>query len=281
MIIINHNNTNPRHAGIAFVRRKTYTGLMIRKIINKIGSKTKQALFRWRNRISFQKNPALKEVYAVLKNSPEGKWIIGQNDALELYYLIKQFNPKNILELGSGIGASTAIMALAQSTDGKVVSMEQFEKCVNIARRLIPQNLLPKINLIHSPAEAWKDERFSRYVYFSIYKNLPVHLGPFDFVLVDGPDYWLENGQLVNLPNGDLLKLMPHLKPGCKIYVDGRKQAVALYKRFLGNYITPLRENSAYALFERNNKPLDDFKNFEIKDTTLEWVKKTSYFEGQ
>lgn len=229
------------------------------------------------SRLQFRSNKELSRLYKVFQNSPESGWIIGKNDAIELYNLIHTHHPRNVLELGGGIGASTAVITLALKEGAKLTSMEQFEKCIKIAKNLIPENLKNKIKFVFSEAEAWKDDRISKYQYFSIYKNIPIE-GQYDFVLVDGPDYWIENGQLINLPNGDLFKLIPHISPGGKIYVDGRKPAVGLYKRFLSQYLVPLKENFKYALFERNTKPLDKFENFEVLDSTLEKVKKTTYF---
>lgn len=226
----------------------------------------------------FTAHPELARVYAVFKNSPEGEWIIGKNDAAKLYSLIQTYAPRNILELGGGIGASTAIMALA-AMESAITSIEQFEKCIDIAKKIIPPELLKKINFVYSEAHAFKNERISPYQFFSGYKNLPVRNGPFDFVIIDGPGYWLENGQLVKLPNGDIINLLPHLATGCKIYIDGRKQAVGIYKRFLRPYLKLAAETKKFALFERTPTILSRVDEIKIEDAELAMRRATTpYF---
>lgn len=252
---------------------------MFASFLKNIFNDSKELATQMWERLFFAAHKPLKNLYQIFEKSPEGKWIIGKNDAVKLFKLVKKYDPKNILELGSGIGASTAVLALAMGNGGKITTMEQYEKCINIAKTLIPENLKNKINFIYSPAESWQDRRFSTYQHFSIYKNIPADSESFDMVLVDGPDFWVENSELVNLPNGDIFKLIPRLTPGCKVYIDSRKPAVTLYKRYASNYLTLLKENKDYALFERNQNQLDDFKNFEVKDTLLGRLKGTTYFK--
>lgn len=252
---------------------------MFKKIVHKIKQIRSNAREKKQHRDVFSASTELARVYAIFKNSPEGEWIIGKNDAAKLYELIKTYAPQNILELGGGIGASAAIMALA-ACHGVVTSVEQFQKCIDIAQKITPHELLKKINFIYSEARAFKDDRISPYQYFSGYKNLPVQNGPFDFVIIDGPGYWLEDGKLVKLPNGDIINLLPHLAAGCKIYIDGRKQAVGIYKRFLRSYLSLMVENKQYAIFERTSEKLDDMNEIKIEDAELAMRKATTpYFD--
>ena len=85
----------------------------------------------------------LGKLYSIFQNSPEGYWILNKENALTLYKLVHQIQPKNILDLGSGIGASTSVLALA-AHEGKTTGVEQFKKCIDIAEKLVPEHLLTK-----------------------------------------------------------------------------------------------------------------------------------------
>lgn len=227
----------------------------------------------------FSANEELKNLYAVFKRHPEAKWIIGKNDALLLYKLIKKYDAKNILDLGTGIGASAAVMALAQAPNGRVVSVEQFEKCISIANQLIPEALKRKITLLYSETYAFKNDKVGKYLYFSGYKTLPMQFAPFDFVVVDGPGAWLEESQLVALPNGDIINLLPHLATGCKVYIDGRKKNVDAYRRFLSPYLKLLEQSGHHTLFERTEKPLKNVTGLEAFDVKLAGRSSSGYFK--
>lgn len=247
---------------------------MLRVIIEKIRRRLSDA----RERVAFNRYPRLSATYARFKNSPEGGWVIGKNDAVALYDLIQKLKPKHILELGSGIGAGTAVMALS-APDAKILAMEQFEKCVKIARELMPTDLLSRVSFYHSKAVAWKNDNISKYQYMSVFENIPEGFGPFDFIFIDGPGFWVEDGQLVDLPNGDIVRILPRLAPGCTIYIDGRKRAVAIYKRYLSPYLKLIYEEprDKYTIFERTQKPIRDLSELKIHDQQLEDLKKTSY----
>lgn len=248
---------------------------MYRRVVNA----AKNILKARAEKREFKNNRELAELYKIFQKSPEGRWILGQKEILRLFKLIKQCRPKNMLELGLGIGASAAAMALASDGDSKVTSMEQYEKCVRIAQELIPQNLQKKIKMVYSPIYAFKNDAVSPYLYFSGYQNLPVSDGPFDFVLVDGPGAWEEGGKLVKLPNGDLINLLPHLTPGCKILIDGRKSAVEIYQRFLSKYLNTIEETKNYTILERTAKPLQNLSELEIEDRNLASRIKKGYFD--
>ncbi|MBI2055928.1 MAG: hypothetical protein HYT37_00925 [Candidatus Sungbacteria bacterium] len=252
---------------------------MLNHIAHKIQQIRGDLLEKKQHRSIFIANPKLAEVYAIFKNSPEGEWIIGKNDAAKLYGLLQTYAPQNILELGGGIGASAAIMAIA-APGGKITSIEQFEKCIDIAKKLTPPDILKNINFSYSEAHAFKNDLISPYQFFSGYKTLPIQDSPFDFVIIDGPGYWLENNQLVKLPNGDIINLLPRLAAGCKIYIDGRKQAVGIYKRFLRPYLSLIKENKQYALFERTSTRLLDIGEIKIEDAELAMRRATTpYFD--
>ena len=82
----------------------------------------------------------VEELHEVFKNHPEGQWIISLEDAEELDKILSRIRPASILELGTGIGAATAVLAKY----GKVQSVEQYQKCIDIAGELIPTELPSK-----------------------------------------------------------------------------------------------------------------------------------------
>lgn len=248
---------------------------MYQKIINILKNKLEAR----RVKQDFNRNAALKSVYARFKGHPEGKWIVGKADAVLLYTLMKKYQPKNVLDLGTGIGASTAVIALALEAGAKITTVEQYEKCIRIAKELIPESFQAKINFVHSDTYAMKHDAISKYLYLSGYQQLPVQYAPFDFVLVDGPGAWLEQGKLVSLPNGDIVNLLPHLVSGCKVYIDGRKQNTDLYKRFLSKYLRFVEQIGHNAVFERTDIPLKNLSAIEVIDVKLAGRKGSSYFE--
>jgi hypothetical protein len=227
----------------------------------------------------WRENNELSSLYKIFRRSPEARWILGRTESLRLYKLIKNHKPKNILELGLGIGASAAIMALASDATAKITNMEQYEKCIRIAKKLIPRELQKKINMVYSEPIAFKNDSVSRYQYFSGYKNVPIKNGSFDFILMDGPGGFLENGQLVKVPNGDVINLLPHMAPGCKILIDGRKSAVEMYTRFLSDYLRTIEATRNYTILERTQKPLKSLDELEPKDLNLESRTRKGYFD--
>ena len=68
----------------------------------------------------------------------ESNWIISLDDCVKLDKIIKKYKIKNILELGTGIGSSTLSMAYSLPPDGHIDTVEQFEKCIERAKQIIP-----------------------------------------------------------------------------------------------------------------------------------------------
>lgn len=236
---------------------------ILQKIRNSIGSK--------REIEEFNKNQDLKNLHKLFSSHPDGKWIIGKREALKIWKLIKENNPSNIIELGLGIGASSAVMALASSKEARITSMEQFDKCIKIAEKIFPEELKKKVTFVFSEVAGFLNPKISKYIYFSGYKNLPVPPAtPYDFVVIDGPGAFMDGDEFVKLPNGDLINLFPYLKTGAKIFVDGRKTSVELYERFLSNYVKVVEREQSYTILERTGKPAANVGALEIIDLALE-----------
>jgi predicted O-methyltransferase YrrM len=192
----------------------------------------------------------LKDCYKIFASSPESDWIIGWKEAKKIHRLIKARRPKNILELGTGIGTTAAIMALA-APDSQITTVEQKEKCLAIARRLIPTALQKRIifhlsqPVVFSPAICRDKEQCSGY------ETLPLERGPFDLVVVDGPSAFEQNGQIYRLPNGDLFNLTNHITPQGVVFIDNRKEALVLYKKYLFHQFKILSEWRTYTILEK------------------------------
>ncbi len=223
----------------------------------------------------FGQNVALENLWIKFHDHPEGRWIMKIQSALRLYDLIKKYQPTQILELGTGIGCGTAIMATAID-NAKIMTVEQNQKCIDIAKELIPYELKQNIHFEYCPVGLMKavDPFRSWSAFVAFQWNFP------DLIVVDGPGPFMLKGDLVNLPNGDIINFLWVMKPGTKIYVDGRKEAVALYKRFLQWYLDILEESDDHILFERNNRQLaEDLSDFRNSDTVRGDLEALGYFK--
>jgi len=112
-------------------------------------------------------------------------------NAVKLYEFIIENNIKRVLELGLGIGCSTAIMALAFQDKGEtnyhIDSIEQFDKCIELAKKMIPEEFLKNITIHKIEPDIWSTEKIP-YQYFSIYELLPESPPEgWDLIVVDGP----------------------------------------------------------------------------------------------
>jgi SAM-dependent methyltransferase len=220
----------------------------------------------------------LDRLYSTFKNSNEGRWILSQKESLVLYSLVKQYQSRTILELGSGIGASVAIMALASEGKAHVVGLEQYEKCIDISKGLIPKELQKQIDLRYVETEAFQEKKISPYIWFSGYKTIPPSEQLYDLVIVDGPGGWLEDGTLITLTCGDIMRMTHAIAPGGIVFIDGRRQTVSLIGRYLSKYFTLVEDRKYCTIFKRTNAPLARYEDIEILDIKLDRRIKLGYF---
>jgi len=90
----------------------------------------------------------------------------------------------------------------------------------------------------------------------------------FDFVVIDGPGRWMQDGELITLENGDIIRFLPYLADGCKVYMDGRRSTVNTVLRYCSKYFKIIEDNNKYTLLEKNKvqiKSLDDLQSHDIK----------------
>lgn len=172
----------------------------------------------------------------------ESNWIIGLDDCVKLDKIIKKHKIKNILELGTGIGASTLSMAHSLPAGGRIDTVEQFEKCIKRAQEIIPQKYKDKIIFHQSEAEIFQP---FKYINTLVYKELPK--GDWDLIVIDGPSFKMEGDYLItSLPRGDFVKLMNVLKDGVFIYIDGSLITKKLLKRFYGHCVNYIRKEDLF-----------------------------------
>jgi len=191
------------------------------------------------------KYPRINKIRNLFRKTGEDKGAIGFDDCIRLDKLIKQNKIKKVLELGTGVGVSTASIAYSLPEDGQIDTLEQFEKCINIAKIVIPAELRKKITFHHSDSEVFSP---LKYIYLQKYKFLPE--GDWDLVVIDGPGPYREGDYVVALAGGDFIELIKKTKPGTLFFIDGRKSMVKLIDRFYSKYLERLK-NKEYSLWRR------------------------------
>lgn len=221
----------------------------------------------------------LKELYQKFVSHPEGRWVINTFMAQKLYDFVKEKEVKNVLDLGTGIGCSTAILSLAlkeKSEPYQIDGVEQSDKCIKLANELIPEDLKQNITIHKSEVEIWQTDKIP-YHYFSTYKTLPQK--DYDLIVVDGPSPILENGYFIDLPNGDIIKLLLNdgIKKDTYIIWDKRLVSLKFLERFFGENFWLLEAN-----IKRTGVHILQRKEGELKyeDAQLKMMKEeTSYFK--
>ena len=147
----------------------------------------------------------IESLYKLFKSHPESNYIMEYQNVVLLYKFIKNNPIKRILDLGTGLGLSASVCALALKdkgeTDYHIDSLEQFDKCIKIADKLIPLELKEHITIHKSETKVWQHPKIP-YQFFSNYETLPE--GDYDLIINDGPCFWLEGDTFVDLPNGTI-----------------------------------------------------------------------------
>lgn len=196
----------------------------------------------------------LDNLYKIFSNHKEGQWVMQWHNAILLYRFIKNHPVKRILDLGTGIGVSTAICALALQdkgeTDYHIDTVEQFDKCVNLAKELIPKELQEHITIHKSNTKVWSYDKIP-YQFFSNYETLPE--GEWGLIINDGPSFWRDGDKLIDLPNGTVTEMLlqDKIKPGTFVAWDGRQSMLSILERFFGS---EERTESAFELYRPNQQ---------------------------
>lgn len=218
----------------------------------------------------------IKKIYQGMV-APDGKvlqesqWTIDGNDAQNIARYCIETKPKRVLDLGTGIGTSAAIAKYA-APEASVTSIEQFNKVAFMAKQNVARVGLD-VEILHREPETFTLEETPG-IAFSGFQNLP-H-GPWDMVIIDGPGPFKDkNGVVLEYPNGDIFRILNDINKGAIIYVDGRKDAVKLMKRYLSRFLRLQHESLKTAVFVRNEVPYEKGK---VVDELLNQLAQNNYF---
>ena len=216
--------------------------------------------------------------------SPHGTWIMELPNAVQLYEFVKTHPIKKVLDLGLGVGLSASVVALAfqdKGEKGHIDSVEQFDKCIKLAKEMIPKELQENLT-IHKSEVEWKKFESIPYQYFSCYKTIPD--GDYDLIINDGPAMDKEKvGDkefFIDLPNGTITQMLldGKIKPGTSIVFDGRIQALKILERFYGDnfYISQIApKGNDFNVIERKDNEVS------YGDITLERMESLGYFKDE
>jgi len=231
----------------------------------------------------------LSELYAKFNEREDGLWITQWPFSVVLYEFILNAKPKKILDLGTGIGCTAAIMALA-SPESEIHTVDHFEKVSKIAEKAVPKELQKNITFHVSKAKLWYTD-YMAYSPLSIYEELPDV--EYDFILQDGSGPWREKKKgkqvLIDFPNGDIAKLLIEnkLKPGVLIAFDKRWASVRLLERFLGEnfYRLEMLSSPEGWLLIQKKTPEDMMKQYKTKlhfeDVEYNGLETKGYFKNE
>jgi hypothetical protein len=223
----------------------------------------------------------IESLYRRFASSPESSWIMKPNNARDLYNWVKEHKVKKVLGLGTGIGLSDCIIILALldkgETDFHLDSIEQFDKCIDLANQLIPEEFKKYITIHKSNVMAWKNEKMP-YDWYSVYETIPE--GDYDLIVNDGPSPFMDGEVYVDIPNGTVHKMLlgGKIKPGAFVAYDRRIASLQTLERYFADnfYICYMPEGGNFHILERK-----DNKEVVLRDDKFEAIKEqTNYFQN-
>lgn len=232
----------------------------------------------------------LKTLHNLFRGHKEGTWVMQFENCVALYKFIKEHDIKRVLDLGTGLGLSASIIGLAlneKGVDYHIDSIEQFDKCVDLAKKLIPEELQKNLTIHKSNAVVWQDPK-TPVVNYSVYETIPE--GDYDLIINDGPSFWAEGDYLVDLQNGTITKMLlegrlrggidnlPHdwkekgIDPGTFVIWDGRLSMLSLLERYYSENFElyrPANKDDMNILRRLDNEPkFQDEKLRALLETT-------------
>ncbi|MBZ0291053.1 MAG: class I SAM-dependent methyltransferase [Anaerolineae bacterium] len=146
--------------------------------------------------------------------------------------LIKQYQPRFILELGSGVSTLIEGYGLREIGEGYIVSLEHSAHFANVTSENIQRHGLQDFaQVIHTPLKSVMLHQITHLWYdTSGLENLP----PIDLLIVDGPS--VENQVMARYPAVPLL--FQKLNPGALILVDGfsQNEEYEMVKRWIRDF---------------------------------------------
>ena len=112
------------------------------------------------NNHSYKLNPIQREIIKYNKTLGEKKKLqISLSQCHLLHLIIKLYNPKKILEIGTFTGLSAVTMGLAMNNDSNLIAIDKNKQTSEIAKNFfVNANLENKINLLLKNASDGLDE---------------------------------------------------------------------------------------------------------------------------
>ena len=93
--------------------------------------------------------PKTKLLYQYFAAHDESLHIVSELDAAILYNLVLKYKPKNCIDLGSGLGTSAAMVAMAMEHNnfGHVQSFEQLKWMADEANKIIEEKKISRVSI--------------------------------------------------------------------------------------------------------------------------------------
>lgn len=232
-------------------------------------------------------NHVLENIWLKYKSNAEGTWVTKMPTVIKLHEFLKELQPKHILELGTGIGCSTEIIAFT-CPNTSIYTVEQNPKCIEIAKTMIPDVFKERIYFKLANTAVLKPiYEVNPFVYFMAY-HTPYDWRDYDFIYVDGPGPFKtfanhpETKQswevFADLPCGDILMLLNRINEGTYVFIDKRHLTVHYLQRHCLHYLDLVEQTKDYTIFKRNSRLLKmDFVEFMNSDLTLQQAKEKNY----
>lgn len=209
----------------------------------------------------------MKIIRFTYKKDIEHNWTSGILDIYFLRKIIKEKNPKKVLELGSGIGISSEAMLDQLSIDSKFVTIENNKKCLNfVANRL--SKYKKNYEIVESEVVICKKKINIETMIYKISRDLD--FSEFDLIYIDGPSWTFdENNKFISgIPRGDIFYFYDKLKKGAVVVLDGSK----ITRKQIHRFCKSIKFLGLYKSFSFEKMAEDN-----LQDKTLARLKKWKY----
>ncbi len=153
-------------------------------------------------------------------------------DYLALYNHIRQYKPRHVLELGTGVSTTIIAYALKENGGGEVVSMEDHQYYLEETMKIFPNELRDMVTFHLSPAV----EKTKDFFRGSGYKDIPVR--DYEFVFVDGPNLLVSTDRGVEAEFGfnfDFIEAVQMSNKPVSGLIDTRTTTCFVYSNILGD----------------------------------------------
>jgi methyltransferase family protein len=161
--------------------------------------------------------------YAAESRSTGCQW----TDYWTLYAAIRKYQPREVLECGTGVSTLVIAHALLENGAGRVTSMEESAEWFAMASGLLPDRYKSVVDLRLSDTVADGHAMFRGIRY----KDVPART--YDFIFVDGPDFAGDLKQTVSC-DFDFIHVLRNSDTPIRGIVDSRTGTFWTFARILG-----------------------------------------------